>query len=46
MGSSAAPGFKQPEGIIIYHTAGNLLFKVTLVGDEKPKTLLDHRQMV
>lgn len=39
-GSSAAPGFKQPEGIIIYHTAGNLLFKVTVENDEKPKALV------
>ena len=39
-GSSAAPGFKQPEGIIIYHTAGNLLFKVTIENDEKPKALV------
>lgn len=38
-GSSASPGFREPEGIIIYHTAGNLLFKVTLENDEKPKTL-------
>ena len=45
-GSSASPGFRNPEGIIIYHTAGNLLFKATLVGDEKPKALLDHRQLV
>ncbi len=37
LGSAAAPGFKQPEGIVIYHTAGNYLFKVTLENDEKPK---------
>jgi hypothetical protein len=36
-GSYAAPGFMQPEGIVVYHTAARTLFKVTLVGDEKPK---------
>ena len=28
-GSVAAPGFMQPEGIVIYHTHGNHLFKMT-----------------
>lgn len=41
VGSYAVPGYDRPEGIIIYHTAGNLLFKVTVVGDEKPKSLHD-----
>jgi len=36
-GSVAAPGFMDPEGIIIYHTAGNLYFKKTLKNDDKPK---------
>jgi hypothetical protein len=36
-GSSAAPGFKRPEGIIIYHVAGNLYFKKTIEKDEKHK---------
>lgn len=36
-GSKAAPGFMQPEGIVIYHTHGNCCFKVTLENDEKPK---------
>jgi hypothetical protein len=36
-GSFAAPGFNNPEGIVIYHTAGNLLFKKTFEGDEKGK---------
>jgi hypothetical protein len=38
LGSVAAPGFKTPEGIIIFHTAANHCFKVTLEGDEKPKS--------
>lgn len=36
-GSWAAEGFKNPEGIIIYHTAANIGFKKTIVDDEKPK---------
>lgn len=36
-GSVAAPGFKDPEGVVIYHTAANTMFKVTLKGDEAPK---------
>ena len=36
-GSQAAPGFMNPEGIVIYHHAAQMYFKKTLVGDEKPK---------
>lgn len=36
-GSSAAPGFMQPEGVIIYHHAANLYFKKTLSKDEEWK---------
>ena len=36
-GSYAAPGFMRPEGGVIYHVAGNYLFKKTLEKDEKPK---------
>jgi len=36
-GSLAAPGFMDPEGIVVYHTAARTLFKVTLQNDEKPK---------
>ncbi len=35
-GSVAAPGFMQPEGIVIYHVAANVLFKKTL-GDDGHK---------
>jgi len=38
-GSFAAPGFKNPEGIVIFHTAQGNLFKKTLKDDEKPKSL-------
>ena len=36
-GSSASPGFMNPEGIIIFHTASRYLFKKTIKNDEKPK---------
>lgn len=36
-GSRAAPGFMRPEGIVIYHVAGNLYFKKTIEKDEEPK---------
>ncbi len=36
-GSLAVPGFLKPEGVVIYHVAGNLLFKKTLEKDEKGK---------
>lgn len=38
-GSFAVPGFMKPEGIIVYHTASGTMFKKTLEGDEKPKSL-------
>jgi len=36
-GSRAVPTFMKPEGIIIYHKAGNLYFKKTIENDEKGK---------
>jgi hypothetical protein len=36
-GSVAAPGYMQPEGIIVYHIAGNVSFKKTLDKDDEPK---------
>jgi hypothetical protein len=41
-GSYAAPGFMQPEGIVIFHVAGNVAFKKTIEKDNIPKTF--HRQ--
>lgn len=38
-GSFAAPGWKTPEGLVIFHEAAKKCFKVTLDGDEKPKSL-------
>jgi hypothetical protein len=37
-GSRAAPGFLDPEGIVIFHTAANFGFKKTLKKDEVPKS--------
>lgn len=39
MGSQAAPGFMNPEGVIVYLPAARNLFKVTLDKDEEPKGL-------
>jgi hypothetical protein len=36
-GSKAAPGFMNPEGIVVYHAAARSLFKVTIEKDEEPK---------
>lgn len=40
MGSFAAPGYDRPEGIMVYHTAANMMFKATILNDEKPKGLV------
>ncbi len=39
-GSVAAPGWMRPEGIIVYHTAAGVLFKVTCENDDKPKEVV------
>lgn len=36
-GSLAAPGFKNPEGIVIYHAQGNVAFKKTFEKDDDGK---------
>lgn len=36
-GSVAAPGFMDPEGVIVFHSASRGLFKVTCKNDEAPK---------
>ena len=38
-GSSAAPGFMDPEGIIVFHTAAQMGFKRTIRDDEAPKSV-------
>lgn len=39
-GSYAAPGFMNPEGIVVFHEAGNVGFKKTLDNDDSPKSLV------
>jgi hypothetical protein len=36
-GSKAAPGYMNPEGIVVYHTASRGMFKILLENDEQPK---------
>lgn len=36
-GSMAAPGFRKPEGIVVFHVAGNVSFKKTIENDHQPK---------
>lgn len=38
-GSEAAPGFMDPEGIVVYHTAAGIGFKKTIRNDDSPKGL-------
>ena len=38
LGSLAAPGFMDPEGIVVFHIAGNVGFKKTIKSDEVPKS--------
>ena len=38
-GSVAAPGFMKAEGVVVFHTAGNVGFKKTLEKDDVPKAL-------
>lgn len=38
-GSRAAPGFMNPEGVVVYHVAAGQYFKKTLEKDEEPKGL-------
>ncbi len=40
MGSTAAPGFMAPEGVIVFHTAANMMFKKTILKDSEPKSIL------
>lgn len=37
-GSVASPGFMRPEGVVVWHTAANVGFKITLENDETPKS--------
>lgn len=37
-GSKAVPGYAFPEGVVVFHVAGNAGFKVTLEKDHEPKS--------
>lgn len=39
-GSLAAPGFMDPEGIVIFHVALGAMFKKTIKNDSSPKSLV------
>lgn len=41
IGSSAAPGFMKPEGVVIFHAASRSLFKKTIENDEAPKSVVE-----
>jgi len=36
-GSVAVTGFRNPEGLVVYHSAANIFFKMTCENDEAPK---------
>jgi len=40
-GSYAAPGFMNPEGVVIFHTASGHLYKKTLEKDDQPKGVME-----
>lgn len=44
-GSVAAPGFMKPEGVVVFHTAGNVGFKKTLEKDNVPKSVAQKQEM-
>jgi hypothetical protein len=45
-GSQAAPGFGDPEGVVVFHVHGNYLFKATVHGDEAPKSAVAEQKQV
>lgn len=45
-GSQAAPGFMDPEGLVLFHTAANSGFKKTVKKDEVPKGLAERMAAV
>lgn len=41
-GSAAAPGFMEPEGVVVWHEASRTMMKVTCKDDEAPKGNAGH----
>ena len=37
-GSVVSPGFMKPEGVVVFHIAGNLMFKKTIEKDDEQKS--------
>ena len=44
-GSRASTGFMNPEGVVVYHSAANVMFKSTLENDEVPKEVAMRREL-
>lgn len=44
-GFTAVPGFMRPEGIVVFHPASGLSFKVTLDNDAIPKSLQTQQEV-
>lgn len=42
-GSHAAPGYRKPEGIVVFHTASGHLYKQTIEKDDAPKGIKEPR---
>jgi hypothetical protein len=43
-GSAAAPQFMNPEGVVVFHTASNSMYKATLENDEVPKQVFKQKR--
>lgn len=43
-GSRISPGFMNPEGVVVFHTAANLCFKKTILKDDVPKSIGNHQR--
>jgi hypothetical protein len=44
-GSIASPGYYNPEGIVIFHTHGKVLFKTTLDGDQHKSQIMEEKML-
>ena len=42
-GSYASKGFMRPEGVVVFHIAGNVGFKRTLENDDIPKNQINKK---
>ncbi len=43
-GSVASPGWMDPEGVVLFHTAAGTMFKILLQGDELPKGITTRKE--